>query len=294
MTAMRFRTLPLSLSGVCLGFLLAVADYNVDWKVILFLLLTTVSLQILGNICNELGDFISGTDNSARKGPAYTLSTGLLTEKDFKIMIWVFIGLCIIFGLAMLYFSFGSLFAMESIMLMLLGAVAIMAALRYTLGKRPYGYRGLGDISVFIFFGLTSVLGAYFVASHDMHWRIFLPSVAIGCFSVGVLNVNNIRDMETDALTRITVPLKIGEKAAKWYQTALVVVGWVCMIVYSATRMWDPWHYLYIITLPLYVIHLVKTWKNTGKALDSMVPMLVMSTFAFAILGGIGYLVYLL
>lgn len=291
--SMRLRTLPLSMSGVILGLMLAAADYQVRWDTIVLTLLTTAFLQILANVSNEYGDYKSGTDSSDRKGPAYSLTGGFLTENDFKVMIWIYIILCAISGLALIKISFGTLIDLEPALMILLGAAAIKAATHYTLGKNPYGYRGLGDIYVFLFFGLVSVLGAYYVASHNLRPLMLLPASAIGLFSVGVLNVNNIRDMETDARTRKTIPLRIGERNAKIYQTALVAGGWICMTVFTFLRIPDPWHFLFLATLPLFVIHIVGVWKKSGKALDPMLPLLVMSTFAFSILGGLGFLVFL-
>ena len=291
--AMRLRTLPLSMAGVILGIMLAAADYHVRWDVVIFTVLTTLCLQLLSNVSNELGDALSGTDGKDRQGPEYSLSSGLLTVRDFKVMIWVYALLSAAFGLALIKCSFGTFFSIESILLILLGAFAISAAMRYTLGKNPYGYRGLGDIYVFIFFGLVAVLGSYFIATHTMFWRMLLPAASIGAFSVAVLNVNNIRDMSTDAGKRVTVPLKIGVRWARVYQTMLLAAGWISMLAYSFLRMQDPWHYLFVLTLPLYAIHLSGVWKRTGKALDPMLPLLVMSTFIFALLGGLGYLVYL-
>ncbi|MDE7128672.1 MAG: 1,4-dihydroxy-2-naphthoate octaprenyltransferase [Bacteroidales bacterium] len=291
--AMRLRTLPLSLAGVLLGLMLAAADYHVHWTVFVFTLLTTVFLQILSNVSNELGDAMHGTDGADRQGPAYTLSKGYLSVGDFKVMVAVYVVLCILSGLAMIYFSFGTLLDLEPVLLMLLGAAAISGAMRYTLGRNPYGYRGLGDIYVFLFFGLVAVMGAYFVGSHTMHWRMLLPAISMGAFSIGVLNVNNIRDMKTDAATRVTVPLKLGERNAKIYHTCLIVLGWTAMVIYVSLRIFDPWHYLFVLTLPLFVAHVSGVWKRTGKDLDPMLPMLVMSSFAFALLAGLGFLVYL-
>lgn len=292
-SAMRLRTLPLSLAGVSLGLLLAAADYRVGWEVVLFTLLTTVLLQITGNVSNELGDYLSGTDRTERLGPSYSLSSGLLRERDFKVMIAVYISLSILSGLALVWFSFGTFFCIESLLFIVLGGAAIMASVRYTLGRNPYGYRGQGDFYVFVFFGMVPVLGSYFLASHELFWKMLLPAVSMGAFSTGVLNVNNIRDMATDAATRVTVPLKIGEKAAKIYQTALVLVGWICMAAYSLLRMYDPWHYLFVLTLPLFVIHLKGVWKYSGRELDRMLPLLVVATFLFAVLGGLGYVIFL-
>lgn len=290
---MRLRTLPLSLSGVILGLMLAAADFQVRWDTVALTLLTTAFLQILANVSNELGDYKSGTDSSDRKGPAYTLTGGLLKERDFKIMIWVYVILCAVSGISLIKVSFGTLLDIEPCLMLLLGAAAIKAATHYTLGKNPYGYRGLGDIYVFLFFGLVSVLGAYYVASHYIRPLMFLPACAIGFFSVGVLNVNNIRDMETDVRTRTTLPIKIGERNAKIYQTALVAAGWICMIVFALFRIFDPWHFLFLTTLPLFILHIVKVWKKSGKELDPALPLLVMSTFAFAVSGGLGFLIFL-
>lgn len=292
--AMRLRTLPLSLSGSILGCLLACAEFRVDGTVVVLVLLTTILLQILSNVSNELGDMLSGTDSSDRQGPSYVLSQGKLSTADFRRMIWIYAILCALSGLAMIYFSFGSLFCLDAFVMALLGLGAIRSAIKYTLGKNPYGYRGLGDLYVFLFFGLVSVFGSYFVASHDLgNWRILLPAAAIGCFSVGVLNVNNIRDMKTDALTRTTTPVRIGSRAAKVYHTSLLCLGWALMLSFSMMTVFDPWLYLYVLTLPLFIIHLAGVWKRDDKALDPMLPLLVMSTFLFSLLAGVGYLAFL-
>ncbi len=292
--SMRLRTLPLSLAGVCLGIMLALADYRIDWKVALLIMLTTICLQVLSNVSNELGDTLSGVDGEDRNGPQYSLGEGGLTVSEMKGFIAVMAVACALSGLLMLQASFGTLFAIEPLCLIALGAAAIGGAIKYTLGKNPYGYRGLGDISVFIFFGLVSVMGAYFVAAHTiLSWIIALPAVAIGCFSVAVLNVNNIRDMKTDAGIRVTTPLKVGLKRARIYQTVLISIGWLCLIAFNLMRFQDMWHWLFVITLPLFVKHLIGVWTLTDRELDPMLPLLVISTFILSLLYGFGYLVFL-
>ena len=290
---MRLRTLPLSMGGVILGILLATADFKVNVWVAILIVLTTVCLQILSNLSNELGDVLHGTDTADRKGPQYGLNSGVLTIRQMKVLIGVFVAECIICGTAMTLVSFGTLWEMTPILVLLMGAGAIMGAMKYTLGRNPYGYRGLGDVYVFLFFGLVAVLGSYFVASHTLFWRLLLPGAAVGCFSVGVLNVNNIRDMETDAANRVTVAIRLGEKKAKIYQTVLVVLGWIFMLAYCQLRMFSWWHYLFVLTLPLFILHLRGVWKRTGKALDPMLPLLVMSTFLFCVLAGVGFCAHL-
>ncbi|MBR6053982.1 MAG: 1,4-dihydroxy-2-naphthoate octaprenyltransferase [Bacteroidales bacterium] len=292
--SMRLRTLPLSTAGVLLGILLAAADYHISPWVALLIVLTTISLQILSNLSNELGDVLHGTDTEDRQGPQYGLNSGEMTIKDMKLLIKIAVAVCVVSGLAMTWVSFGTIFEMAPILVLLLGAAAIMGAMKYTLGRNPYGYRGLGDLFVFLFFGIVSVAGSYFVAAHEISsWKIFLPAAAIGFFSVAVLNVNNIRDMKTDAANRVTVAIRLGECRAKIYQTILIVLGWLSMIAFCLMRIFDPWHYLFVLTLPLYVIHIIGVWKRHDKDLDPMLPLLVMSTFAFAALGGVGFVAYL-
>ena len=292
---MRLRTLPLSLAGVGLGLSLAAADYRISWGVAALVALTTVCLQILSNLSNELGDVLRGTDTPERQGPAYGLNSGELGIPDMKRLIALFVVLCIVSGTAMTALSFGTLLGLTPILVLMLGGGAIMGAMRYTLGRNPYGYRGLGDFYVFVFFGLVSVLGSYFVAAHTIpSWWLLLPASSIGCFSVGVLNVNNIRDMKSDAATRQTVAIRLGEKRAKVYQSVLVVLGWACMLAYGCVRFFDPWHFLFVLTLPLFVLHLRGVWTRSGKELDPMLPLLVIATFLFALLGGAGYLIFLL
>ena len=290
---MRLRTLPLSTGGVILGILLATADFKVDVWVAVLIVLTTVCLQILSNLSNELGDVLHGTDTEDRQGPQYGLNSGVLSIGEMKVLIGIFVALCLISGTAMTLLSFGTLWDMTPILVLLMGAGAIMGAMKYTLGRNPYGYRGLGDVYVFLFFGLVAVLGSYFVATHTLFWRLLLPGAAVGCFSVGVLNVNNIRDMETDAANRVTTAIKLGEKRAKTYQTILIVLGWLLMLAYCGLRMFSWWHYLFVLSLPLFVLHLRGVWQRTGKALDPMLPLLVISTFLFCLLAGIGFCAHL-
>lgn len=291
--SMRLRTLPLSLAGVILGVMLAADNTVVSPWTAGLILLTTVSLQILSNLSNELGDTLKGTDSADRQGPRYAIGSGDMSVEDIRILIGLFIAFCIVFGLAMIRVSFGSIFKTESICLEALGAAAIAGAMKYTLGKNPYGYRGLGDVFVFIFFGLVSVLGGYYVAARELPPLIMLlPASAIGCFSVGVLNVNNIRDMKTDAVNRVTVAIKLGLRGARIYQTVLIAMGWVLMVTFCLLYKPDPGHFLFLAVAPLHMVHLRGVWTRTEKALDPMLPLLVMSTFILSILAGAGFLIF--
>lgn len=291
---MRLRTLPLSLSGIVLGVLLACADYRVRPLTVVLLALTTVLLQILSNLSNELGDTLHGVDAEDRLGMHYSLQEGSMSVPQMKVLIGIIVALCCLSGLAMIRVSFGSFFSMQSIALVLLGAGAIWAAMHYTLGSNPYGYRGLGDLFVFLFFGIATVCGGYFICTHEIpSWILLLPAGAAGCFSVAVLNVNNIRDMKSDARTRTTVALRLGGRGARIYQTVLILLGWVLMSAYCCLRFFSWWHFLYVLTLPLFVLHLRGVWTREDAALDPMLPLLVMSSFLFCLLGGLGFVVYL-
>lgn len=293
---MRLRTLPLSTGGVLLGILLAVADWKVDPLTAILIILTTVSLQVLSNLSNELGDVLRGTDTAERQGPEYGLNGGGMTIQEMKVLIGVFIGLCVVFGTLMTWRAFGTLWDLTAVMILLLGAAAIMGAMKYTLGHNPYGYRAKGDFYVFLFFGLVAVLGAYFVCTKGLglHWKLLLPAAGVGCFSVGVLNVNNIRDMKTDAANRVTVAIKLGAHNARIYQTVLICLGWAFMIAYCLLCWPSWWHWIWVITLPLYIKHLHMIWTREDRALDPALPLLVMTTFALCLLMGIGFCAFLL
>lgn len=259
----------------------------------ILLLSTTALLQILSNLSNELGDTLHGTDTDERQGIRYSLQDGDMTLPQMKRLIAIVVVCCTLSGLGMIWYSWGTLLSIEPLMMVLLGAAAITAAMRYTLGKNPYGYRGWGDLFVFIFFGLVSVCGGYYIHTHDLtNLLVLLPACAIGFFSIGVLNVNNIRDMKTDSANRTTVALKLGLRRAHIYQTALIAAGWILMIAYTLTsshiHTFAAW--LYVLTLPLYIKHLHGVWHREESALDPMLPLLVISTFLLTLLAGVGML----
>ena len=285
---MRLRTLPLSLAGVTLGVLLAAGEHPLKALTVILLMLTTVSLQILSNLSNELGDTLHGTDRTDRQGIHYSIQDGEMTVPEMKRLIAVMAALCCVLGLGMVWSAFGSPLQPPALAFLALGAAAVWAAMHYTLGKNPYGYRGLGDIFVFIFFGLATVCGGYFLTCLDWSWRILLPAAAIGCFSVAVLNVNNIRDMKSDAETRTTVAIRLGEHRARIYQTVLIATGWMLMTAFAVMNAGSWTDFLYVCSLAGFIAHLRGVWTLHDRALDPMLPLLVLSTFAFALLGGIG------
>lgn len=277
--SMRLRTLPLSLAGVVCGALLAWPHAEACMPVwtLVTLLLTTVSLQVLTNLSNELGDHLSGVDGEGREGPNYSMADGGLTVKQMWRAINAMVVVCCVSGLLMVWMS-GSPW-----WLLLLGAAAIWAATHYTLGKNPYGYRGLGDLFVFIFFGLVSVMGGYFVIAQTLEWNVLIPACAIGLLSVAVLNVNNIRDMASDKGLRKTIPLRIGSRAAKCYQTVLVLTGASLLFFNLPFKWWNA------ILLSILIAHVVMVWRNDGKKLDPALPILVITTFLFGLAYGLQF-----
>ena len=283
--SMRLRTLPLSLAGVVCGAVMGYVQPACRPGTHIFLALTAVLLQVLSNLSNEMGDYLGGVDNADRQGPAYGMANGL-TERQLWRAINVTVVLTAVSGLLMLLFSFHFLiFNFKFAGLLALGAAAIWAATHYTLGKKPYGYRGLGDLFVFIFFGLVSVLGSHYVIAHSLFVTgpitTFAPAVGLGLLSVGVLNVNNIRDMASDEGIRKTVPLRIGKRGAKVYQTVLVVLGVACFA-------WNPQDFGLCVlpTMPFFLWHIIGVWRRDGKRLDPMLPLLVITTFVLLLLYG--------
>ena len=277
--SMRLRTLPLSLAGIVCGGFLAMGNGGSVWSLLL-VMVTGCALQVLSNLSNEMGDHLSGVDGEGREGPNYSMTDGGLTEKQMWRAINGMVVFCCLSGLAMVLVS-GSPW-----WLLLLGAAAIWAATHYTLGKSPYGYRGWGDLFVFIFFGIVSVMGSYFVVAHriDFEWLLILPAIGVGLLSVAVLNVNNIRDMESDRGKRVTIPLKIGARRAKWYQTFLIIVGALCMLPLPVLPFFG---FLFLIPVAGLVLHLMLVWQAEGRKLDPALPILVISTFLLAFVYGL-------
>lgn len=286
---MRLRTLPLSLAGIVTGIGLAATRCQLDWMTVSALILTALALQILSNLSNELGDTLSGTDTDQRQGIHYSLLDGIMTIKDMKALIMYFALLCVGFGLWMIHSAFGGLNNAMSYSFIGLGAAAIWAATRYTLGKHPYGYHGFGDIAVFIFFGFATTAGGYIICRGGLDSQeILIPAAAMGCFSVGVLNVNNIRDMKADAATRKTMAIRMGGRGARVYQTVLIVLGWVLLLSWSLMHSESVKSFAYVVSLPIFAAHLVIVWRRDGKALDKMVPMLSIGTFLLSLMTFIG------
>ncbi|HET9054759.1 MAG TPA: 1,4-dihydroxy-2-naphthoate octaprenyltransferase, partial [Cyclobacteriaceae bacterium] len=209
--AFRLRTLPLALSSILMGGFLAASVSAFRWDVFLLCIITTILLQILSNLANDYGDSIHGADSADRKGPSRAVQSGKISAAQMRTAMIVFVILSLAGGTSLLFVAFG--FNWNAILFFLgLGALSILAAIAYTVGRRPYGYAGLGDISVFIFFGLVGVMGSLYLFTKAIHWQDALPAISCGLFSVGVLNINNIRDIESDKKAgKYSIPVRIGK-----------------------------------------------------------------------------------
>ena len=288
--SLRLRTLPLSMSGIVLGTGLAgkgnLHPLLEEKGVLVFILaiLTTLSLQILSNLSNELGDAQKGTDTNQKGRTAYGLQAGTITEKQIKRMIWLFLALCVLFGSALIFTAFGLPISniqsqISNILIFLgLGALAIIGAVTYTLGKHSYGYLGLGDLGVFLFFGLLSTLGGYYLQTQTLTAEAVWCGVAIGLPCVGVLNLNNVRDMNNDrAHGKRTLASMLGVRGGKIYQTGLLVI---CILIFICLG-----HWWVLCVTPVWVWHLWFIWTHESSELDLQMPVLMLSTLVVAGLG---------
>ena len=290
-TSFRLRTLPLSLSGVLLGSLLAASDGYFKTTTFVWAMLTTVALQILSNLANEVGDLTKGTDNEHRLGPIRSAQSGALSMREMVQAMIVFGVIAIITGSLLIYEAFRDLLNWKSIALFIAGGASIVAAVKYTVGKSAYGYRGLGDLFVFIFFGVVSVMGSYFAMSGVLPWICVLPAAAIGFLSSGVLNMNNIRDIENDSgCGKRTIPVILGIQGAKIYHFVITLLAVICLVLYSMLHSAGWTGYLFLLTLPLLVMHLKSVYRGEGRALDSQLKFLSITTLLIALLLGFGQL----
>ena len=285
--SLRLRTLPLSVAGIVLGAGLAyLSPFNFHLSTFILAVLTALSLQILSNLSNELGDALKGTDSDQHGREAYGLQAGTITVKQMKAMIGLFIGLSVVFGTVLVLTAFSiqpsEVSIQDSVVRIIvflgLGALAIVGAMTYTLGKHSYGYMGLGDLGVFLFFGLLSTIGAYYLQTQTVTWEVIACGVAIGLPCVGVLNLNNIRDIDNDrAHGKRTLASRMGVRGGKIYHTALLAV---CMTLFVVCG-----HYWALCVLPIWVWHVWFVWTHEGSELDMQMPVLMLSTGALSCLG---------
>lgn len=291
LSAFRLRTLPLALASIAMGSFLAAAAELMQWKIFLLSALTTIFLQILSNLANDYGDSIHGADSIDRKGPQRAVQSGQITSKAmYKAMI-IFSILSFISGIWLLYEAIDS---WETFLLFLgIGILAIIASITYTAGSSPYGYKGLGDISVLIFFGWVAVLGTYYLHTKMIDWWILLPATSCGLFATAVLNVNNIRDIESDKKAgKNTLPVRIGKINAVRYHWFLLFTGVLTSVIYVSFHFQNAWQLGFLIVLPLLFINAKAVYQKTDPSeLDPYLKQMAMTTLLFVITFGIGQVI---
>lgn len=279
--ASRLRTLPLSISGILVGSSLAFFQGFFNSTVFVLAVLTTISYQILSNIANDYGDGVKGTDNDNRVGPKRALQSGALSKKSLKTGIFIN---CII-SVVLTILLINTAFANHPLLLFLfagLGIISVLAAIFYTVGKTAYGYRGFGDVFVFLFFGLLGVLGSCFLFTQSIHWNDWLLGITIGTMSVAVLNLNNMRDIENDAASnKRTLPVLYGMRFAKIYHFALLLSAIICALLFAVFQDLPPFYLIAFVPI-LFHLKRVVAVKNPVE-FDPELKIVALSTFLLSL-----------
>jgi len=291
--AARLRTLPLAMSGILMGAALSYFDSGFQAKVTILAIVTALFIQIFSNFANDYGDSQKGTDNQHRVGPKRTVQSGEISSEQMKVGMVVLIVLSLATGIRLVAEGTKGLDPTTFLLFLAFGIVALIAAYRYTAGSNPYGYAGLGDLAVFLFFGILPVVGTYFLNAHQLNPEIFLPAISIGLFSTGVLNLNNMRDIENDRNSgKNTVVVRMGSSSSKIYHTTLIAIGWITAILYVALRFQSVYQAIFLLTLPLFISDLIKINRiQEPRRLDPFLKKLSIATLLFTLLFGIGILI---
>jgi 1,4-dihydroxy-2-naphthoate octaprenyltransferase len=289
--AFRLRTLPLAVSCIAMGGFLASAAGAFQWNIFILCVITTIFLQILSNLANDYGDSIHGADSIDRKGPQRAVQSGAVTPAQMRTAVIIFVLLSLASGISLLITAFG--FEWNAILFFFgLGVLSIFAAIAYTVGRRPYGYAGLGDLSVLIFFGFVGVIGSYYLFTKTFSYFEILPALSCGLFSIGVLNINNIRDIESDRKAgKFSIPVRIGREKAILYHWLLLLSGILAAIIYTSLRFNSPWQLLFVISIPLFIANGRAVSSKPSQELDPYLKQMALSTLVFVLTFGLGLLI---
>lgn len=284
--ALRLRTLPLALACTGMGSFLAAGFRVFNLQTCLLTSLTAIFLQILSNLANDYGDYKTGADNETRIGPQRGLQSGIISISAMRNAIIFTAILTLISGCILLYEAGIELHIF--IIFFIIGLLCIIGAIKYTMGKKPYGYSGFGDLAVFIFFGIIGVGGTFYLQAHYFRFDIFLPAGTLGFLSAGVLNVNNMRDINSDAATgKRTLAVRLGLPKAKIYHLFLIVISFSRLIRFTILHKTSPWQWAFLLTLPLFVIHLVGVMKSDSAHMDKYLKQLAISTLLLVLCYGV-------
>lgn len=290
-TAARPRTLPLALASIGMGSFLAAADGRFALLLALLCALTTIFLQVLSNLANDYGDTRHGADSAARQGPRRVVQMGLISAEEMKHGMASTAVLAMLSGVLLLTLAFGWQQMVFLGLFVALGGAAVWAAVAYTATSNPYGYMGLGDLFVLLFFGWVGTLGSYFVQAQVLTGWLILPATAVGLLAVGVLNINNTRDIESDkAAGKQSIPVRLGLTAARRYHAALLVASQLCAVVYVLGNYHAVWQFLFVVAWPL-------LWRNgtavahlPSTKMDPLLKQLSLTTLLFVFTFGMGQL----
>jgi 1,4-dihydroxy-2-naphthoate polyprenyltransferase len=289
--AFRLRTLPLALSSIGMGGFLADSFGLFRLDVFLWCVSTTVLLQLLSNLANDYGDFKNGADFSGRIGPTRAVQSGAIRPESMKSAIILFTILAFLSGIALLYTSK----CLESInafgFFLILGILAIVASIKYTAGKNPYGYAGLGDISVLLFFGWVGVLGSFYLQTGYIKASLILPATSCGLLATAVLNVNNIRDITSDTEAgKRTIPMRIGKENAVLYHISLLSIALFSTVAYTLLTYKSAEQFLFLVSVPFFISNIVKVKTVDAKNLDPYLKQMALATLLFVVSFGTGLL----
>lgn len=286
--SLRLRTLPLALASTGMGSFLAAGFRVFNLQICLLTSLTSVLLQILSNLANDYGDYKSGADNAERIGPQRALQSGVISITAMRNAIILVSLLTLVSGCSLLYIAIGGSQNGIFILFFILGLLCIVAAMKYTMGKNPYGYSGFGDVAVFIFFGIIGVGGTFYLHGHYIHPDILLPACSLGFLSAGVLNVNNMRDITSDAASgKKTLVVRLGLDRAKRYHVALITFALISLAHFTQSHWISGWQWLFLFTVPLFVLHVIKIVKSDSAGMDKYLKQLAISTLLLVLVFGI-------
>jgi len=288
--AARLRTLPLAMSGILMGAALSYLDGGFNAKVTILAIVTALFIQIFSNFANDYGDSQKGTDNQHRVGPKRTVQSGEISPHQMKIGMIVLILLSLSSGIWLVAEGTKGLNLTAFLLFLAFGIAALIAAYRYTAGSNPYGYAGFGDMAVFLFFGILPVAGTYYLNIHQVSPEIFLPAISIGLFSTGVLNLNNMRDIENDRNSgKNTVVVRLGSARSKSYHSLLILTGLVIAVIFTAMKSNSTVQWLFLLSFPLFLNDLIQISKITvPRKLDPFLKKLSLTTLLFTVLFGLG------
>lgn len=287
-SAFRLRTLPLSLSGILFGSFYAYYLQKFDGLLFALAIATTLFLQILSNLANDLGDSQKGADNENRVGPTRAVQSGEISMKAMRNAVIIFSILSFLTAIPLIVLGTTSLPSQILYVYIGLAITCVGAAIMYTVGKKAYGYNGMGDVFVFTFFGLVSTLGVFTLLAHTFNKELILPAFAIGLLSTAVLNLNNLRDHINDKVVgKNTLVVKMGFNKAKVYHTVLIGMSFIGFLSFSLIVK-EHWLLINLIPFILLAKHLIKVHKTTNpKDLDPELKKVALSTFLICVISSI-------